>query len=111
MTRPTTTGSPTPERASLRREHGAGLRRVHWELLVAGAAVLAGLMVATARMQQGNRALQDELAQQQLYLQQTVPLEQVHRDMARWLAGMAERGQDPDGRVRELLAAHPAPAR
>lgn len=87
------------------------LTRAEWALLVAGAGLLALLMGTVLRLQRINETLQAELVQQQQYVQQTAPLEQVHREMARLLAMMAERGQDSDGRIRALLAAHPLPAR
>lgn len=87
------------------------LSRAQWALLVVGAGLLVVMLVTVLRLQRTNESLQAELVQQQQYVQQTAPLEQVHREMTRLLAMMAERGQDGDGRIRALLAAHPVPAR
>lgn len=86
------------------------LSRVQWTLLVAGTGLLALLLLAVLRLQRDNEALQAELVQQQQYVQQTGPLEQVQREMARMLAMMAARGQDGDGRIRALLTAPAASA-
>lgn len=87
------------------------LTRAEWALLLAGAGLLVLLMATVLRLQRINEALQAELVQQQQYVQQTAPLEQVHREMVRLLAMMADRGQDGDGRIRALLTAHPLPTR
>jgi len=64
-------------------------------LLLAGANVLLGSM---------NRGLQADIGQRQQYVQQSVQLEGLYREIIRALAELGARNNDQD--VRALLAQH-----
>lgn len=64
-------------------------------LLLAGANVLLGTM---------NRGLQADIGQRQQYVQQSVQLEGLYREIIRALAELGARNNDQD--VRALLAQH-----
>lgn len=73
-------------------------------LLVLGAAatlLLAATCVALGRLNQGLRA---QVAERQQFVQQSLPLEGLYRDIVRGLAELAARHQDDP--VRELLQRH-----
>jgi len=89
-------------------------RLQHRVLTVIGAATLA-LVVVDAWMFVGNRKLQAEFSTRQVFLQQTVQLDALYRDIARSLADLALKGNDQQ--VLQMLAANginvsasPAPA-
>jgi hypothetical protein len=62
-------------------------------LTVLGAAALL-LVLANAMLFTQNRTAQGALNQRQLFVQQTVPLEGLYRDIVKTLAEMAVKGND-----------------
>ena len=71
-------------------------------LTVLGAAALL-LVLANALLFTQNRSAQGALNQRQLFVQQTVPLEGLYRDIVKALAEMAVKGNDRQ--VLNMLAA------
>lgn len=71
-------------------------------LTVLGAAALL-LVLANALLFTQNRSAQAALNQRQLFIQQTVPLEGLYRDIVKALAEMAVKGND--AQVLNMLAA------
>jgi hypothetical protein len=73
-----------------------------WTL--SGIALLAlALVVVNIFLSRSNAQLQREVNERQLYVQQTLQLEGLYRDMVRGLAELAV--QNKDERLRALLAA------
>ena len=73
-----------------------------WTLSAAALLVLA-LVVVNVFLSRSNGRLQQEVNERQLYVQQTLQLEGLYRDMVRALAELAV--QNKDERLRALLAA------
>lgn len=73
-----------------------------WTLTVVGAAAVA-LAVANAVLFIGNRSLQQEAGQRAQFIQQSIALEGLYREMLQGLADRAMRTRDEQ--VRDLLAA------
>jgi len=71
-------------------------------LTVLGVAALL-LVLANALLFTQNRSAQGALSQRQLFVQQTVPLEGLYRDIVKALAEMAVKGNDRQ--VLNMLAA------
>jgi hypothetical protein len=67
--------------------------------LALAAALFAGVNMVLFR---GARAMQIEVQGQQQFIQQTVTLEALHREMIRVLAELSVRSQDSE--LREMLA-------
>ena len=78
------------------------LTRWQFWLLTALAAVAAGFIVASMVRFTENRRLQAEVAQRAQFIQQTVPLEALNREIVSALAQVAVRG--PDEQIRSMLA-------
>ena len=72
-----------------------------WALSVAALLVLA-LVLANVFLSRSNAQLQREVNERQLYIQQTLQLEGLYREMVRALAELAV--QNKDERLRALLA-------
>lgn len=93
------------------------LTRWQFNLLTALGAAALVLVVAGAALSAQNRAAQGALVQRQQFIQQTVPLEGLYRDIVKALAEMAVKGNDRQ--VFDMLSAqglsvtvndNPAPA-
>lgn len=79
------------------------LRKSQFWLLVALAALAAAFAVANMILFQDNRAKQTDVAGRQQFIQQTLPLEVLHRELVRTLANLVVR--DPqDSDLRKLLS-------
>ncbi|MBI1846593.1 MAG: hypothetical protein HYR86_06445, partial [Candidatus Rokubacteria bacterium] len=79
------------------------LRR--WESwLTIASAVTAVLVVANMVLFEGNRALQMEVGRRAQYIQQTMQLENLHRDIVRAAAEIAVRNNDEE--LKAALARH-----
>ena len=72
-----------------------------WALSVAALLVLA-LVLANVFLSRSNAQLQREVNERQLYIQQTLQLEGLYREIVRALAELAV--QNKDERLRALLA-------
>ncbi len=83
------------------------LRLWQFWLLNVLALALAALLGVSVWAQRGNRELQSELTQRAQYLQQSVQLDQVQREMMRALTLLAQR--DKDEALQAMLGALPAP--
>jgi len=75
--------------------------REFWVLL-AGAAVCLVLAVVNMVLLTGNRARQAEVNERAQFIQQSIQLEGLYRDMARALGDLAVRNND--NALRDLLA-------
>jgi hypothetical protein len=73
-----------------------------WILTVAGA-IAFGLVLANMFLYQANRELQGQANTRAQYIQQSVAMEQLYRQIAQELATRAVRTRDDQ--VRDLLAA------
>ena len=73
-----------------------------WSLTAASAVVLV-LVLANVFVFRANARIQQEINERQLYVQQSLQLEGLYRDMVRALAELAV--QNRDERLRALLAA------
>lgn len=83
--------------------HGINvLNKWQLNLLTALGTVALLLAVANALLFMQNRGQQAELAQQQQFIQQTVPLEGLYREIIKALAEMALKGNDRQ--VLDMLA-------
>ena len=74
------------------------LSKWQFNVLTALSALALALVVASGVLVTRNQQLQAELNQRQQYVQQTVPLEGLYRDIVKALAEMAVKGND-----RQLL--------
>lgn len=81
------------------------LRKSQFWLLVALAALAAAFAVANMILFQDNRAKQTDVAGRQQFIQQTLPLEVLHRELVRALANLA-MGDPQDSDLRKLLSGH-----
>lgn len=72
-------------------------------LTVLGALALA-LSAASIALASGNRSLQAQLAQRQQYVQQSLQLEGLYREIVRALAELATRNSDAE--LKALLGQH-----
>lgn len=92
------------------------MNRVQYWTATALAAVCLALAAANVALSASNRALQGEVGVRQQYVQQSVQLEGLYREIIRALAELGARNNDED--VRALLQRHgisytvnaPAPA-
>jgi hypothetical protein len=78
-------------------------RTKYWIVTFLGLLSLA-LLVANFTLLRSNRGLQREIAARQQYVQQSVQLEGLYREIVRALAELAARNNDAD--VRALLGKH-----
>jgi hypothetical protein len=90
-----------------RRQHNGGvvsMNRVQFWIVTGMAALALPLAVAAIVLAQLNRGLQGEIAQRQQYVQQSVQLEGLYREIVRALAELGARNNDEA--VRLMLARH-----
>jgi hypothetical protein len=95
---------------------GRGMKRLQFGIVTAVSGLAALTMVASVTLATMNRSLQQEIGQRQQYVQQSVQLEGLYREIVRALAELGARNNDQD--VRALLRRHgitysanaPAPA-
>lgn len=73
-----------------------------WTLTVAGSIAIL-LALANMYLFQGNRALQAEVNTRAQYIQQSIALESLYREMVQGLADRAVRTRDDQ--IRDLLSA------
>lgn len=78
-------------------------RTQYWLVTLLSIASLI-LLVTNAFLLHGNRGLQREVASRQQYVQQSVQLEGLYREIVRSLAELAARNNDAD--VRAMLSKH-----
>lgn len=78
-------------------------RTQYWIVTLFGLLSLA-LLVANFTLLRGNRGLQRDIAARQQFVQQSVQLEGLYREIIRALAELAARNNDAD--VRALLGKH-----
>ena len=78
------------------------LKRSEFWILTLIALIGAALAGANMILFQGNRAAQADIGGRQQYIQQSVQLEGLYREMVKALADLAIKGQDAD--LRTLLA-------
>lgn len=81
------------------------LRKSEFWLLVVLAGLSAALAVANMVLFQDNRTKQTDVAGRQQFIQQTLPLEVLHRELLRALANLA-MGDPQDSDLRKLLSGH-----
>ena len=79
------------------------LRAVPFWTLTAMSVVVLALMLVNVFLLRANTGLQQEINERQVYIQQSVQLEGLYRDMVRALAELSI--QNRDERLRALLAA------
>lgn len=79
------------------------LRPWQFKLLTALGAIALVLIVANGILFTQNRAVQAEANNRQQYIQQSVALESLYRDIVRALAELAVKSDD--AQVRQMLAA------
>jgi len=79
------------------------LRRWQFNLLTSLGVAALLLVIVNALLFTRNRNAQSELSQRQQFIQQTVPLEGLYRDIVKTLAEMAVKGNDRQ--VLDMLAA------
>ena len=92
------------------------MRRLQFGIVTGVAALAALLMLSSVVLASMNRGLQSDIGQRQQYVQQSVQLEGLYREIVRSLAELGARNNDND--VRALLQRHgityavnePAPA-
>jgi len=78
------------------------LKRSEFWILTVLALVGAALAVTNMMLFQGNRAVQNEVAGRQQFVQQSLQLEGLYREMVKALADLSIKTQDGD--LRTLLA-------
>ena len=78
-------------------------RTQYWIATALGLVSLV-LLAVNITLLRGNRAAQQEIAARQQFVQQSVQLEGLYREIVRALAELAARNNDAD--VRTLLAKH-----
>jgi hypothetical protein len=80
------------------------MNRVQFGVATTLAGLAALTMVASVTLATMNRSLQQEIGQRQQYVQQSVQLEGLYREIVRALAELGARNNDQD--VRALLQRH-----
>ncbi len=80
------------------------MSRVQFALLTALSLVFAALVAGVLVLASMNRGLQVEVASRQQFVQQSVQLEGLYREIARALAELGARNND--SQVRDMLARH-----
>jgi hypothetical protein len=80
------------------------LSRLQFWIVTALAAASLVLLALNAYLLLGNRAVQKEVGSRQQFVQQSVQLEGLYREIVRALAELAARNNDAD--VRTMLARH-----
>ena len=80
------------------------MSRVQFALLTAVSLVFAALVAGVLVLASMNRGLQVEVASRQQFVQQSVQLEGLYREIARALAELGARNND--SQVRDMLARH-----
>jgi len=80
------------------------LSRLQFWIVTTLAAASLVLLGVNAYLLLGNRAVQKEVASRQQFVQQSVQLEGLYREIVRALAELAARNNDAD--VRTMLARH-----
>lgn len=80
------------------------MNRLQHALLTLIAALALAAAATAIGLSLHNAALRRDIGQQQLYLQQSVQLETLYREMARALAELSAR--QPDDALRQLLQRH-----
>lgn len=91
------------------------MSRLQYWTSVVGALLCCALVAAQIALTQANAATRGQIAQRQQYVQQSLQLEGLYREIVRALAELSARHQDQD--LRALLQRHgitynvaPAPA-
>jgi hypothetical protein len=77
--------------------------RQFWTLCVLAVLGAVGT-IANMFLYQGNRVVQTEVNSRQQYIQQSVQLEGLYREIVKALADLSVRNQDPE--LAKLLGAH-----
>lgn len=80
------------------------MTRAQYRIVVAVALASWALLALNVYLLRGNRAVQQEIAARQQFVQQSVQLEGLYREIVRALAELAARNNDAD--VRAMLARH-----
>ncbi len=80
------------------------MNRLQFALSTALGALCLLLALATVTVASGNRSLQGDINLRQQYVQQSVQLEGLYKEIVRALAELGARNNDQD--VRSLLAQH-----
>ncbi len=80
------------------------MTRLQYWIVTSLAALCLAIMVLNVTLSTLNRSRQAEVAQRQQYVQQSVQLEGLYREIVRALAELAARNNDDD--VRVLLQRH-----
>jgi hypothetical protein len=80
------------------------MKRLQWHLATALGAGCLLLAAANVALSASNRGLQGDVALRQQYVQQSVQLEGLYREIVRALAELGARNNDED--VRVLLQRH-----
>ncbi|MDP1902019.1 MAG: hypothetical protein Q8K96_16455 [Rubrivivax sp.] len=80
------------------------MNRVQFSIATSAAALAAVAMGASVTLAAMNRSLQQDIGQRQQYVQQSVQLEGLYREIVRALAELGARYNDQQ--VRELLQRH-----
>lgn len=75
----------------------------YWTATVLGTCCLA-VVAANVALTQGNKGLQSDIALRQQYVQQSVQLEGLYREIVRALAELGARNNDGD--VKAMLQRH-----
>ena len=79
------------------------LSKLQYNVLIALGALALLLVIVNALMFTQNRSSQGQMAQRQQFIQQTVPLESLYREIVKALAEMAVKGNDRQ--VMDMLTA------
>ena len=80
------------------------MTRAQYWIVTSLAALCVAIMALNVTLSSLNRSRQAEVAQRQQYVQQSVQLESLYREIVRALAELAARNNDDD--VRTLLQRH-----
>ena len=80
------------------------MTRAQYWIVTSLAALCLAVMVLNVTLSTLNRGRQAEVAQRQQYVQQSVQLENLYREIVRALAELAARNNDDD--VRAMLQRH-----
>ncbi|MBL8332653.1 MAG: hypothetical protein JNM08_06100 [Rubrivivax sp.] len=80
------------------------MNRIQFGLLTVLSLVIAAVVATTLVMASGNRTLQGEVNARQQYVQQSVQLEGLYREIVRALAELGARNNDTQ--VRDMLQRH-----
>ena len=80
------------------------MNRIQFGLLTLLSVAIAATVATTLVMASGNRTLQGEVNARQQYVQQSVQLEALYREIVRALAELGARNND--AQVRDMLQRH-----